>query len=295
MKSLSDSHPAVAATYFVLLLIVAMFVWNPVVQLLTLAGGILYRISISGVGKTLRELGLMLPFFLLIALTNPLFSSQNGSTVLFHLWHLPITLEALLYGVSLALMIVGVLIWFQCLTTVLTDEKIFCLLGRAAPKLALILTMSLRLIPLFLRRMKEVSRAQKAAGMETDGAGYMARVKNMGRVLTATVAWSMEHAMETASSMKARGYGLPGRSTFSIFRFDGWDALSLLLILPLFVLCIIGAAAGRVEFDFYPTLGALDTDPFALVTYGAFGILAFLPFSLQVKEAIVWKFCRSKI
>ena len=73
MKGLSDSHPIVAAAYFVALLIVAMFVWNPVVQLLAMVGGIFYCLSLHGAGKTLRDLGFFLPFFLLIALTNPLF------------------------------------------------------------------------------------------------------------------------------------------------------------------------------------------------------------------------------
>ncbi len=295
MKSLSDSHPIVAATYFVALLIVTMFVWNPVVQLLTLSGGLLYCILLSGAGKTLRSMGFFLPFFLLIALTNPLLASDSGSTVLFSLWGLSPTLEALLYGVSLALMLVGVMLWCRCMTAVLTDDKILCLFGRAAPKLALLLTMSLRLIPLFLRRFRQVSRARKAAGMESGKTGWLTGVKNLGGVLTATVAWSMEHAMETAVSMKARGYGHRGRSAFSIFRFDRRDALLLTLILLLFALCMAGTAVGQVEYDFYPTLDAIGADSFALTAYGAFGILAFLPFSLQVKEAIVWRSSRSKI
>ncbi|MBQ7354003.1 MAG: energy-coupling factor transporter transmembrane protein EcfT [Clostridia bacterium] len=295
MKGLSDSHPIVAAAYFVALLIVAMFVWNPVVQLLAMVGGIFYCLSLHGAGKTLRDLGFFLPFFLLIALTNPLFSSQSGTTVLCRLWRLEITLEALLYGIGLALMVVGVMLWCKCMTAVLTEDKLLCLFGRVVPKLALILSMSLRLIPLFLRRFRQVSAAQRAAGMTAGKAGWLARVKTMGRVLTATLAWSMEHAMETASSMKARGYGLSGRSSFSVFRFDRRDALLLTLILLLLALCIGGVALGQVEYDYYPTLGVLGTDPFELTAYCAFGILAFLPFSLQVKEAILWRYCRSKI
>ncbi len=41
------------------------------------------------------------------------------------------------------------------------------------------------------------------------------------------VTWSLENAIETADSMRARGYGLPGRTSFSIYRFDSRDSSAL--------------------------------------------------------------------
>lgn len=295
MKAFKDYHPAVLTIYFGSLLAVAMFVWNPVMQILTVAGGIFVCLSLRGLRKTLRDLCFYLPFFLLIALTNPLFSSRSGTTVLFRLWSLTVTLEAVLYGVALALMVVGVMLWCKCMTAVLTDDKLLCVFGKAAPKLTLILTVALRLIPLFLRRFKQVSHAQRAAGMAEGAAGRSGRLMNLGKVLTATMAWSIEHAMESAASMKARGYGLKGRTSFSLFRFDIRDAVLLILDLLLVAVILLGTACGQVEYDYYPVAAPLGTSPWALAAYGAFGALAFLPFILQVKEAIVWKFCKSSI
>ncbi len=37
------------------------------------------------------------------------------------------------------------------------------------------------------------------------------------------VTWALENAIDTADSMKDRGYVLPGRTAFSIYRFDRRD------------------------------------------------------------------------
>lgn len=37
------------------------------------------------------------------------------------------------------------------------------------------------------------------------------------------VTWSLENGIETVDSMKRRGYGLPGRTAFSIYRLDDRD------------------------------------------------------------------------
>ncbi len=295
MKRLTDSHPAVAAAYFAAVLLPAMFAWNPVIQLIALAGALLYGIALTGAGKTFAGLAKLTPFFLLIALTNPLFSSQSGRTVLFRLWGLSVTREAVLYGIAMAVTVAGVLFWCRCMMAVLTDDKLLCLFGRRAPKLALLLSLSLRLIPLFLRRLREVSRGQRAAGIAPAADGKWGKIRSYLSSFTATVAWSMEHAMESAASMKARGYGLPGRTRHTPFRFDWRDGCLLSLILALLAATLCGMAVGGLDYSYYPTAGSLPARPFALTAYGAFGVLALLPSILYAKEAIRWTFFRSKI
>ena len=53
--------------------------------------------------------------------------------------------------------------------------------------------------------------------------------------------WSLENAIETADSMKSRGYGLPGRTAFSIFRFDRRDKLALPVLLGCVFYILLGA------------------------------------------------------
>lgn len=82
MNTFSRIHPGVTSVYFLTILLFSMFVMNPVLELLTLLGGLLYCWSLTGWGNRLRDLGFYLLMVLLMALMNPLFS-HNGKTPLF--------------------------------------------------------------------------------------------------------------------------------------------------------------------------------------------------------------------
>lgn len=112
----------------------------------------------------LSDMGFYLPLFLLVAVTNPLFS-HNGVTPLFFMNGNPVTLEAVVYGVFISVMVVGVLFWCKCYNEIMTEDKFLYLFGRIIPKMSLVLSMALRFVPMFKRQMKNVSRAQKAMGL----------------------------------------------------------------------------------------------------------------------------------
>ena len=65
-------------------------------------------------------------------------------------------------------------------------------------------------------------------GRDTENGSLLRRTKNAMKVFSIMVTWSLESAIETADSMKSRGYGLPGRTAFSIYRFDDRDRAALL-------------------------------------------------------------------
>ena len=44
-----------------------------------------------------------------------------------------------------------------------------------------------------------------------------------------------------------------------------------------------------------PRISGLNLTPYAAAVYISFGILSFLPFIIEVKEAVVWKYYISKI
>ena len=293
MKHFGQYHPLSLLVYFLSELLIAMFVTNPVIQLSALLGGTLFCAALVPRRELGANLGFYIPMMLLVAVTNPLFS-HNGVTPLFFLNGNPVTLEAILYGVSIAVMVVGVMLWCKCYSEVMTSDKFLYLFGRAAPKLSLVLSMTLRFVPMFRRRMHKVSAAQKAMGLYA-GTGVVAKAQSAMRVFTAMIAWSFENAMDTAASMKARGYGRKGRTQFSLFRFRASDAALLTVCAALLGTVTAGAAVGAVTFYFYPRITPLPAAPGAVTVYAAFGMLSALPFILEVKEALVWRFCVSKI
>ena len=169
----------------------------------------------------------------------------------------------LLLLVAIAVMVVGVMLWCACYSAVMTSDKFLCLFGRVIPKLALVLSMALRFIPMFKRQMHKVNRAQKAMGLY-GSKSLVDKGRSALRVFLTMISWSLENAIDTAASMKARGYGLPGRTAFSIYRFDSRDkaALAWLLFCGFFIFC--GWMAGGLSYRYYPTMKGAALTPMTI-------------------------------
>ena len=293
MRAFGNYHPLVLMAYFLSVLLVSMFVQNPVLQLSALLGGCAFSVILSRRRQVLSDFAFYAPMFLMVAITNPLFS-HNGVTPLFFLNGNPVTLEAFIYGAAIAVTVIGVMLWCKCYGAIMTSDKFLYLFGKAVPKLSLILSMALRFIPLFKRQMKRVSRAQKAMGLYSSKS-YTDRIKSALRVFTAMISWSLENSIETADSMKARGYGIKGRSSFSLFRFHVNDGALLAVCAVLLCVTLAGVALSRLDFYYYPRISEIPLTPFAVFVYISFGILSFCPFIIEVKEALIWKYYVSKI
>ena len=293
MKAFGNYHPATLMIYFLSVLLVTMFVSNPVLQILAMLGGILFCLMLQKKSEIGGNIGFYVPMFLLVAATNPLFS-HNGVTPLFFLNGNPVTLEALIYGIAIAVMVTGVMMWCKCYSQIMTSDKFLYLFGRIIPKLSLILSMALRFIPMFKRQMHKVNRAQKAMGLYSSKS-FTDKIRSAMRVFMAMISWALENSMETSASMKARGYGMKGRTNFSLFRFYTGDGILLAVCIILLGITISGTAAGETVFYYYPRISELNLSPCAAAVYTSFGILSFLPFIIEVKESLVWKYYISKI
>lgn len=293
MKAFAGVHPLVLLIYFLSVLIVTMFVTNPVLSLLALLGAVLFCATGARRDTVAGDIGFYLPMFLLVAITNPLFS-HNGVTPLFFLNGNPVTLEAFVYGAAIAVTVIGAMLWCKCYSAVMTSDKFLWLFARVIPKLALVLSMALRFLPMLRRQMKQVKTAQKTMGLYS-ARGVVDRIRSTGRVFLAVIGWALENAMETAASMRARGYGTGKRTNFSIFRFTARDGVLLSVSVLLMGLTVVGMAQGITSFSYYPRIGQIDRSPLALAVYAAFGVLSMLPFAVEVAEAAVWRHCRTKI
>ena len=155
------SHPAVPALYMVLTLGLTMFSMQPVLIALSLAGGLAYGLATRGAARTLGALRWQLPVILIIALVNPLFSA-SGSTELFRIGMRAVYLESMVYGLCMGGLFVASVLWFEAAASMLGYDKVLALLGNAAPVIALMISMCMRLIPQFLRRGRTVLAVQDA-------------------------------------------------------------------------------------------------------------------------------------
>lgn len=293
MRAFEKYHPAVSAFYFFTVIIIAVFVWHPIIQLSALTGAAAFCFSLESPRKALKNTGFYIPLFLMVAVTNPLFS-HNGVTPLFFLNGNPVTLEAFAYGAAIAVAVIGVMLWCKCMGEIMSSDKFLWLFGRPFPKISLVLSAALRFIPLFVRQSKEVSRAQKAMGLYSSKS-YVDKIKAAFSVLSVMITRALESAIDTSMSMKARGYGTGRRTSFSIFRFTLRDLIFLITALALFAVTLIGIALGKTEFCYYPEITEIQADAGFIITCSAYFALAILPFITEIKEELKWKYCISKI
>jgi energy-coupling factor transport system permease protein len=293
MRSFETIHPAPAFIYFIAVLLVAMFTSHPVILAEALTGAICFCTILEHGKGFFKNMAFYIPLFILISLTNPLFS-HNGMTPLFFMNGNAVTKEAILYGVAIAAMLVAVMIWCKCYSFIMTSDKFLYLFGKVIPKLSLVLSMALRFIPLFKTQIKRVNRTQKAMGLYTSKS-FTDKFRSATRVFFVMITWSLENAVETGDSMRARGYGLKGRTNYSIFRWSSRDVMLLSESVVLIMTVLAGKALGGIDYFFYPRVTEITTSPLSLLVYIAFGALAFLPFIMELEENLKWKYFVSKI
>ncbi|MEK4234914.1 cobalt transporter [Paenibacillus odorifer] len=292
--SFSTFHPFVNFLYFVVVLLFSMVFMHPIFQVIALISAVVYSFMLKGKKAVRFNLLYMVPFLLFMAIMNPVFNHQ-GVTILFYLNNgNPITKESILYGVAAACMFVTVIIWFSCYNVVMTSDKFIYIFGKILPALSLIFSMVLRFVPRYLAQIKVISNAQKCIGRDVTQGNLLARARNGITILSIMTTWALENAIETADSMKSRGYGLPGRTSFSIFRLDARDKVALLIMTGLIAMVAIGAAMGENTMRYYPSIKASAITPFSILVYIAYFALCMIPVLINMVEAIKWKSIESK-
>ena len=227
----------------------------------------------------------MLPAALLAAVLNPAFVHQ-GMTILTYLPSgNPLTLESLLYGLAAGCMLSAVVLWFVCVTEVITSDKVVYLFGRVIPALSLLLSMTLRFVPRFIRRLRTVTQAQAHMGRDVRNGSMHQRVRSALRVFSIVVTWSLESGIITADSMRCRGYGLPGRTSFSLYRLDRRDGAVLAWLAFCAVYLLGGGLAGGLSFRYYPMVLTAPVTPLTVSFFAVYALLCLTPVLLHAWEA----------
>lgn len=291
----SGYHPLINFVYFGLVLVFSMCFMHPIALCISLASALAYSIYLRGEKAVRFSLFVMLPMMLIAAIVNPVFSHE-GATILIYLPSgNPLTLESIAYGIAAAVMIACVILWFSCYNEVMTSDKFVYLFGRVIPALSLILSMTLRFVPKFKEQLHVITDAQRCVGRDVSEGSLLHRMRCAVTILSILITWALENAIETADSMKSRGYGLPGRTAFSIYRFDDRDQAVLLWLC--FCGCFIfsGWLSGGLYFRYYPTMLGVPATPMTVCFLLCYLALCLTPVFLDVREDRKWKRFASKI
>lgn len=291
----STYNPLINFIFFIGAIVQGMFFIHPGFLACALVMSAAYYFTIKGTGAV-KLLMIMLPIFALLTVINPIFN-RYGQTVLFtYFGGRPYTLEALYYGIAMGVMFVVIVIWFACYSAVMTSDKFMYIFGRFIPSVSMILTMVLRLIPDYQKKLVQIGTARKCIGKGTNEGTKKEKIHNGMTVLSTLTTWAFEGGISTADSMRSRGYGSGGRTAFSIYRFDGRDkTLTVIMALLIVITCVCGFAGGAAA-EYTPRLIISGSDdPFTTTGIIAYGLFLIIPTALNIKEAITWHVFRSRI
>lgn len=306
-------HPLVNVLFFISIIVFGMLLRHPVYLVISFISSTAYYLKLSGKDGRKTVFRFLLPMLLFVVIINSFFNHYGVTT----LFILPsgnnFTFEALVMGIVSGITVVSVIQWFFCCNEVVTEDKFMHIFGRILPKGALIVSMILRFVPLYRRRYKEISQARKCMGLNgTDS--FICKMKNTFKNIGILVSWSFENAIETADSMKARGYGLKGRTYYSRFQWHTGDTLALIPLVLFDALIIFGLVSNSAYCIYNPyviinqpsEIGTtyiinelnLTINPFgflSIISLIAFTLLCFLPLTIDLKEDIKWHRLQSKI
>ncbi len=193
--------------------------------------------------KSLRALWLLI----ILAFIFQLFSG-NGS-VLLNLGILRITSDGLYNAIFISLRLVfilemGSLLTFTTSPTQITDglESIFSplrKLGFPSQEMAMMLSISLRFIPILADETDRIMKAQASRGARFDEGGIIKRIKSFIPVMIPLLSSAIRHAKALATAMESRCYrGGNNRTKFHILQYKMRDYITYSIFTISFI-CIV--------------------------------------------------------
>lgn len=289
MNEFKTYHPIVNFIYFLCVVGFSMFLMHPVSLGITLASAVLYTFVLKGKKTAFVSALLTIPMMLLAAVINPMFNHAGVTVLTYFPSGNPLTAESFFYGIAASTMLAAVIFHFACYNEVMTSDKFVYLFGKVIPTLSLVLSMTLKFIPTFTARLKEIVHVQRTLGRDISSGSILKRMRCAVKILSVLVTWSLESAVETTDSMKSRGYGLSGRTSYSIFHFDKRDLKVFLWITALSLTVLWGMYSGILYYSYFPVFETAEFSASAAVVHTAYLLLCATPVIVEIREEYRWK------
>lgn len=278
-------HPITSLVFFIFSFSVCLISSNPYLIAVCFITGALYCYKLQGKRCLFYLIKFIIPFIILITVFNG-FVNHYGVTVLFVLKDgNNFTLEALVYGFVSAVKIANMLLWLECFNEIITSEKIIFLFGRLSPRIALILSMILRFISLIRIQSEEIIKAEKGIGNSNDK-NIFDKFRRALRRISILISWTLEKGIDTSDSMRARGYGLRGRTSYNSYIFYVKDLISTLSFA--FSLVLLISSIEKLEAFYNPVIIIPEIDFISFVLLFTFFIVLLTPVLIDIWEEKRW-------
>lgn len=274
-------HPAVNLIYFAAVIAGTVSFQHPVFLVISLGSACAYSIWRNRGKAVLFDLSL-LPC---VALFTLYYSSYHhfGVTVLKQNFvGNNMTLEALVYGGVVGIAAAGVCIWMSCVYSVFSTDKMVYLFGRISPRLSLFLTILLRLAPRIQKEARKINMAQQAIGRGTKQGTLWRRIRNVVRITSMLITWTIEAIATASDSMRSRGSNLRGRTAFSIYRFDNRDRAYVIGMFFCMTLTVMAVLLKFTDMTYDPRIIWKEVTPMMGLLSLGYAALCLMPLGLEI-------------
>ncbi|WP_256760381.1 energy-coupling factor transporter transmembrane component T [Cohnella sp. WQ 127256] len=280
-------HPIIIFMYYAGGITFGMLLFHPLILLVGWVMAVIVNVHLDG-GREWRKWCIpMLSGVVLIAVVNPILS-HRGRTVLYYLGDIPITLESVIYGATLAISMLNLLTFFVTYRLVMTEQKFLFLFTRISPKAALVAMMAMGLVPRLRRRMQELILIQRTRGVTISEGSLPQRARNGARLVGTLLSWTLEDALQTADSMQARGYGTGTRSSYLGFRFRMRDGWTLVGFVSCAILLLSAWGNGHGFMTIYPRLGSFSLSLGDGLALAAYVVYLAIPLGWEWRDRRAW-------
>lgn len=271
-------HPAVNLIYFSAVVAAMITFQHPVFLAVSFLCAFAYSVKRGG-WKTLMFNLCLLPLIAAFALHYSSYTHFGMTVLQQNFVDNNMTLESLVYGTVLGVCVAGVCIWFSCVYSVFTTDKVVYLFGKVSPRLSLFLAILLRMVPRIKKEAKRINMAQQGIGKGVNQGNFFARLHNGIRIFSMLITWTIDSLTIASESMRSRGSNLRGRKAFSIYRFDNRDRIFVIGLFLCLTLTMMAVLLGQTDMVYDPKIIWTDVSPILCIGYA---VLCLMPLGLEI-------------
>lgn len=240
MKRFDEKNPIALLMFFAAVIIPIMFENSLLMLTIMLFEGEIYSLTIK---KKMNVNGIVAALLMtVVCVLINCAAVSDGGEILFYINKKAITVSEIKGGVRIALLLLNMLVWFDCFTGIFTTEKIW-MLFKHMPKVGMVFALTLKLIPEYVRRIGEVHEINGLSGK-----------KGAGNALMATATYAIYGAASQADYLEYKGMDRIKRLPVKM-KFTCGDGLLIFLASAAVTIRITGILA------YYYLQGALGLVP----------------------------------
>ncbi len=249
MNVFKGYHPVVNFIYFIFILAFSILCLHPFCVLINLVCSVSYLIIMDR-----RKLNFVIPLIVIMSIIYPLHNHEGLHILAYFPDGNPLTLESVVYGLLRALSISNIICWCISFFSVMTTDKLIYLSGRLSPAVSLFFSMILRFFPRLFAQARKVVTAQRCIGHDIYSGSVIKRIKAFKNIFSIMITWSVENSIDISDSMKARGYGVVRRTSYSLYSFHKRDiyALAVIMILGLYDFWLL--SSDKINYYYFPSM-----------------------------------------